>query len=144
MDAQKGLLCEVTRQILYDGNGQPFLSLAPKAPRRPGVQKFAIRKVDLWMYSEDHNPHFVSLMYAVTSNLFRVWDLGIVTTAKMAALAGFIQEGIEDLLRTKPQRFDDALLKQIGEMAITARPVGEDGKASVYNGPLRAGHLMGI
>ena len=101
-------MAEVVREIIYrrredgDGEYEPFLSIKPKVRRDGHKANFAIRLEDLWMYTPDKNPQFDRWMYHVVSKIYDMFNLGIITTQKMAEVATVIEDGIDDLLKAPP------------------------------------------
>lgn len=98
-------MAEVIRKIVYrkvDGEYEPVLSIQPKVQREGHIANFAIRMQDLWMYTPDKNPDFVKWMYQVVMKIYDMFDLGVVTSQRMAEVATVIEDGIDDLLKAPP------------------------------------------
>ena len=101
-------MAEVTREIIYrrlndgDGDYEPFLCIKPKTPRHGHTTNFAIRMEDLWMYTPDKNLNFDKWMYQVVMHIYKHFDLGIVTSQRMAEVATIIEDGIDELLKAPP------------------------------------------
>lgn len=99
-------MAEVTREIVYrqlNGEYEPVLSIQPKVQRKGHQANFAIRLDDLWMYTPDKNPRFDKWMYHVVSAIYRMFNLGIITSQRMAEVATVIEDGIDELLKAPPE-----------------------------------------
>jgi hypothetical protein len=97
------ILAEITREISYDDEDQPIMILRPKVPStnsRP--VSFAIRMSDLWKYSESHNPNFEKYMFHICTQIYMLFNLGVLTSPKLARIAWVIQGGIDDMLGAQP------------------------------------------
>jgi len=118
-------MAEIIREIIYkqvDGEYEPVLSIKPKVQRDGHVANFAIRLDDLWMYAADKNPHFDRWMYHVTGEIYKMFNLGIVTSQKMAEIAGVVEDGIDDLLKAPPEpptgSMQEAFARAVSEAKI--------------------------
>ena len=125
---------EIKRYITYDNaTDDPLLVLEPKTQRDANREvRFAIRIQDAWAYSEDHNPFFEQHMLQVCAQVYELFDLGFLVLSdyrkiqRMSELATVIQEGIEDLLKTPPRKFDGQ--RVVGEARVVyANLDGSDG-----------------
>ncbi len=97
-------MADVKRYLTYDDSDEPLLVLEPTNPRMANRQlRFAIRMADLWQYSEEHNPKFEQFMMQVCASVHELFDLGLVTSRKMADIASIIQEGIDDMVKMPPR-----------------------------------------
>lgn len=99
-------MAEVIREIVYrtvNGEYEPVLSIKPKVERDGHQANFAIRMEDLWQYTPDKNPNFEKWMYFVVSEIYRMFNLGIISSQRMAEVATVIEDGIEDLLKAPPE-----------------------------------------
>jgi len=123
-------MAEVKRQVVYTQNG-PVLQIRAKNERgAPAL--FAIRMQDLWQYTPEKNPNYELWMYRVCEKIHELLDLGVLTTKKMAEIAGVIEDGIEELLAAPPEdpnkaigpsmaeRFEIAGIEQTGDNAMSA------------------------
>lgn len=135
-------MAEVAREIIYH-QGKPVLVVKPKHPRGNPVN-FAIRMEDLWMYTPEKNPRFEPFMMEVCAMLHELFDLGIVTTKKMAEIATVIEDGIEALLAAPPENPKDepgkmrkareeAMLKAAMESAVKNAEVDSDSVRMAVN-----------
>ena len=86
-------------------------------------RKFAVGIKDLWHFSEEHNPIFLQEMHkfcVLALNHLGIADFHVLSkdmkTRYMAKLAQIVQEGIDDVIRMKPQEFEK---KVIGEGKFT-------------------------
>jgi len=120
-------MAEILRSFTYDENEDPVMVLSKKVPpvhnrfrRTPKPPSYAIRQVDAWKFSEEHNELFIDYMFGCCNHLCGIFGLGLVTSQKMASMAAVIQEGIEDLIRMKPITHDSAV---VGEAEITLTPL---------------------
>lgn len=103
-------MAEVVREIVYrkvddgdgDGGYEPVLIIKPKVRSIGQMGNFAIRLNNLWMYTPDKNPNFDRWMYHVVSHIYQRFNLGIMTTQKMAEVATVIEDGIDELLKAPP------------------------------------------
>lgn len=108
-------MAEVIRKIVYrqaNGEYEPVLSIQPKVQREGHQANFAIRMQDLWMYTPDKNPDFDKWMYHVVLQIYEMFDLGIISTQRMAEVATVIEDGIDDLLKAPPDPPAGRSLKQ--------------------------------
>ncbi|MBT3178988.1 MAG: hypothetical protein HOG03_11520 [Desulfobacula sp.] len=99
-------MAEVIRRIAYrtiDDEPEPVLLICPKFPREGHTANFCIRMEDLWMYTPDKNPDFTKWMYNITSLIYYQFNLGVVTSQRMAEVATAIEDGIEELLSATPE-----------------------------------------
>ena len=99
-------MAEVTREIVYrqvNGEYEPVLSIKPKVQREGHKANFAILVQDAWRYTPDKNHDFDKWMYAAVSTIYDMFNLGIMTTQRMAEVATVIEDGIDDLLKTPPE-----------------------------------------
>ena len=95
-------MAEVKRWIAYADDGQPWLFIAPKVnPERYIPTGFA--QGSAWLYSFDHNPDFDKFMWWASENICQRFQLGLITTQKMAEIASVIEEGITELLAAPPR-----------------------------------------
>jgi len=147
---------ELMREIQYDTDGEPMLVLRRKRLfnstiiLQPGTQQvYAIRLNDAWQFSEDHYPamtdcllgfdrsgypvmerrwlQFDQFMFFKTMELCEVFGLGEPTSRRMANIATLIQEGIDDLIKTKPQQ---KAMVSIGEIKLTESDLRGQGSRS--------------
>jgi len=122
------------REFKYDDNGRPVMILRKKQYGRAfssmprAVSSYAIRLEDVWQFSQDHNPNFITHMGNVCTFLCDLFSLGLITPRKMAEIATVIEEGIDDLVKMPPQA-----TKQVctGEIKMTQRSLAGDGEVSV-------------
>ena len=100
-------MAEVIREIIYrqvDGEYEPVLTIKPKVQREGHQANFAIRLDDLWMYTPDKNPRFNQWMYQVVTEIYRLFNLGVVISSqRMAEVATVIEDGIDALLKAPPE-----------------------------------------
>ena len=140
-------MAELERAYSYDENGQPVMVIYKKRPpvktfrlKMPKVEAYIIPLDDVWMFSRDHYPALVRVfygfdqqgnpihgekvltyeqaMYAKCDELCQQFDLGLVTSRKMADIASMIEDGIDELVRMKPQRTEKIV---VGEVNLTLR-----------------------
>lgn len=98
-------MAEVVRSIQYkelDDELQPVLCIEPKVQRTGHKANFAIRIQDLWMYTPDTNKQFDKWMYFVVSSIYDQFNLGVISTQRMAEVATVIEDGITELLNAPP------------------------------------------
>jgi hypothetical protein len=57
---------------------------------------------DLWKYSESHNPSFEKYMFHICTQIYMLFNLGVLTSPKLARIAWVIQDGIDSLLKMSP------------------------------------------
>ena len=106
-------MAEVVREIRHDSSGQPIMILKSKndtlwKPREGALSmhrpkgSFAIRFIDIWKFSEAHNPDFVNTMKFTTVRLHQILDLGTPNMRKLAELAWLIEDGIEEMIKLPP------------------------------------------
>jgi hypothetical protein len=115
-------MSDVVRSLIYDDEGDPVLILSPKIKRSKPV-KFAIPLKDIWMYSEEHNPFYLTAIATVSGTICDMFDIGIPTVQKVSMIADAIQYGIDDLVKMPPQQTEDP--KSIGEGKMTNRITDE-------------------
>lgn len=126
-------MAEIDRAFSYDEKGQPVMVLYRNRPPvttfrlagAPKVEGYVIDLADAWMYSSESYPTLVRVfygydsvgnpmigeeimnfdraMYAKCSELCHQFDLGLITSRKMADIASMIEDGIEELLRMPPK-----------------------------------------
>ena len=115
-------MAEVVRSIKWDDDGKPCLCVQPKInPER--YAPFAVPLDGAWMYSRDHNPDgFARVMQMAVGWMFNHWNLGLVERNKWCAIASFIEDGIDDLLKAPPRDkiVDVAVKQQMQEAMSTA------------------------
>lgn len=94
---------------------------------KPAIEAYAIPLDDAWMFSRDHyNPRalvrvfhglnilgqplhgeanltYDEAMFAKCNELCHQFDLGLITSQKMAEIASLIEDGIDDLVKMPPQ-----------------------------------------
>lgn len=123
-------MAEVTREIIYrqvNGEYEPVLSIKPKIQRDGHYANFAIRLNDLWMYTPDKNPDFDKWMYKVVTEIYRMFNLGIITTQRMAEVATVIEDGIDALLKAPPDppagSMEEAFKKAFAKAEAESREV---------------------
>jgi len=130
-------MAEVTREIVYrkkDGDWEPVLSIKPKTPRDGHHSNFAIRLDDLWMYTPDKNPNFEKWMYEVVMYIYKMFNLGIISSQRMAEVATVIEDGIDGLLKAPPEppagSMELAMKKAMEEKAMLEKKVIMEGISS--------------
>lgn len=99
-------MAEVTREIVYrqvNGEYEPVLSIRPKIQREGHRANFAILVKDAWRYTPDKNRDFDKWMYAAVSTIYDMFNLGVMTSQRMAEVATVIEDGIDDLLKAPPE-----------------------------------------
>lgn len=125
-------MSELDRAYTYDNEGQPVMviykSKAPVTTFRleiPKVEGYVIPLDDAWMFSRDHYPALVPVfygydkqgnamtgdkvltydqaMFAKCEELCHRFDLGLITSRKMAEIASLIEDGIDELVKMPPQ-----------------------------------------
>ena len=98
---------------------------------KPTIEAYAIPLDDAWMFSRDHyNPRalvrvfhgfdvagqpidgeanltYHEAMFAKCNELCHQFDLGLITSRKMAEIASLIEDGIDDLVKMPPQAEKD-------------------------------------
>jgi hypothetical protein len=98
---------------------------------QPTIEAYAIPLDDAWMFSRDHyNPRalvkvfygfdvagqpihgeanltYDEAMFAKCNELCHQFDLGLITSRKMAEIASLIEDGIDDLVKMPPQAEKD-------------------------------------
>lgn len=123
-------MAEVTREIVYrqvDGEYEPVLSIQPKVRRQGHQANFAIRLDDLWRYTPDKNPHFDRCMYQAVSGIYRMFNLGIMTSQRMAEVATVIEDGIDELIKAPPEppagSMEDAFKQAFAKAEAESREV---------------------
>lgn len=107
----------------------------PPAPafrlEKPAIEAYGIPLADAWMFSRDHyNPlalvkvfhsfdsfgrpmhgeahlTYDEAMFAKCNELCHQFDLGLITSQKMAEIASLIEDGIDDLVKMPPQAEKD-------------------------------------
>lgn len=97
--------------------GEPCLFVHRKLD--PDNRKFAVEIRDLWHFSEEHNPIFIQEMHRFCVAALQHLGIGDflvlsnrMKTSIMSQLAQVVQEGIDDVIRMKPEEFER---KVIGE-----------------------------
>jgi len=123
-------MAEIVRSFDYDDNGDPVMILRKKRVASKTFKleydkpvSFAIRMTDVWQYSEEHNPAFRNHMMFICGKIHDLFDLGLVTIQKLSAIAGIIQEGIDDLVKMKPKSYQSV---SVGEATIGHMPLSGD------------------
>lgn len=108
-------MAEVIRRIGYTDDGEPMLFILPKVnPER--YMPTAFNKDNAWLYTPDTNPDFVRFMTWACEDICKRYDLGLLTSAKMASIASVIEEGIDDLKAAPPREKPiDLALRQMRE-----------------------------
>ena len=150
-------MSELARFIDYDEAGEPVLVIHKKQRRplsfaisRDAKDAYRISLDDAWQFSEDHYPApvecllgfrngmpvlekrwmtFERFMFFKTAELCDVLGLGEGTTRRMAEIAAVIEEGLDDLIKCRPQPEERVC---VGEVKIE---VGNDsqGKETYVN-----------
>ena len=148
-------MSELERAFSYDDDGRPVMVIYKRQSpvttfrlKTPKVEGYLIPLDDAWMFARDKYPALVRVfygfdqqgnpihgekvltyeqaMYAKCDELCQQFDLGLVTSRKMADIASMIEDGIDDLVRMKPQRTEKIV---VGEVNLTLRdPKGAEGK----------------
>ena len=95
-------MAEVIRRIGYNDDGEPMLFILPKINPENHIPT-AFFKEGAWLLTPDKNPNFVQFMKWACEDICKRYNLGIITTPKMASIATVIEEGIEDL-KAAPHR----------------------------------------
>ena len=119
-----------------DGNPVMLIYKKPSpAPafrlEKPTIEAYGIPLDDAWMFSRDHyNPRtlvrvfhgfnifgkpihgeanltYDEAMFAKCNELCHQFDLGLITSKKMAEIASLIEDGIDDLVKMPPQAEKD-------------------------------------
>ncbi len=128
-------MAEITREFGYDNNHEPVMILRRKRQVATTYQlekkanpSFAIRLCDIWQYSEEHNPFFKRHVWDICNVIHHLFDLGLVTGSKLAAIATVIQEGIDDLVKMPPQPTEKVTL---GEVRMRQTSLNGDGHVDV-------------
>lgn len=135
-------MSELERAFSYDDEGRPVMVIYKKRPpvktfrlKTPKVEAYIIPLDDVWMFSRDHYPALVRVfygynqqgnaihdetvltyeqaMYAKCDELCQQFDLGLVTSRKMANIAGMIEDGIDELVKMPPQKTEAVSLGQV-------------------------------
>ena len=100
-------MSEVVREIKYrlidEFTYEPVLCIRPKVQRSGHKANFAIRLEDLWLYTPDKNPNFDKWMYLVVGKIYEMFNLGIVSSQRMAEVATVIEDGISELIKAPPE-----------------------------------------
>ncbi len=127
-------MAEITREISYDDEDQPIMILRPKVPSTNGQPvSFVIRMCDLWKYSESHNPSFEKYMFHICTQIYTLFNLGVLTSKKMARIAWVIQDGIDSMLGARPPQRKQEV---VGEIS------GSIGGEKVYTEMTEEGQLL--
>lgn len=138
---------DLTRAFSYDQFNNPVMVIFKKQIKpstafsldKKKVEGYLIDLNDIWMYSRDHYPATVRVfygydakgvpqtgfenltydqaMFAKCEELCHQFDLGVITSRKMAEIASMIEEGIDELVAMPPQREPEKHV--IGEAKIT-------------------------
>jgi len=103
--------------------------------KTPKVEAYIIPLDDIWMFRRDHYPALVRVfygfdqqgkaihgekvltyeqaMYAKCEELCHQFDLGLITSRRMASIASMIEDGIDELLKMSPQKTKPVSLGQV-------------------------------
>lgn len=135
-------MSDLNRAFSYDQNGTPAMVIYKNTPRAKTfrlkinkVEGYVIPLNDAYLFSRDHYPMLCPVfygydssgnaltdekvltydqaMYAKCEELCIQFDLGLVTSQKMAAIATLIEDGITELIGMPPQKTET---KSIGEI----------------------------
>lgn len=107
-------MAEITREISYDNEDQPTMILRPKVSSTNSQPvSFVVRMCDLWKYSESHNPGFEKYMFHVCSQIYTLFNLGVLTSKKLARIAWTIQDGIDDMMSARPPQREKVVVGEI-------------------------------
>lgn len=139
---------DLTRSFSYDQNGSPVMVIYKKMhPKttfslsKKKVEGYVIDINDIWMYSRGHYPANVRCFYGFDAKgqpmvgeefltydqamfkkceeLCHQFDLGLITSKKMAEIASMIEDGIDELLQLPPQKLPEKHV--IGEAKVTMK-----------------------
>lgn len=110
---------------------EPSQAPSFRIEKRPTIEAYAIPLDDAWMFSRDHyNPRalvkvfygynivgqpmhgeanltYDEAMFAKCEELCHQFDLGLITSRKMAEIASLIEDGIDNLVKMPPQAEKD-------------------------------------
>lgn len=117
---KKGITKAFERLIGYDSEGDAVMIIRPTYVRTSSEKaEFAIRQVDAWRYSEEHNPFFEEEMAKLCLAIQNYYNPGIVLSRqsliqRMSVIASVVQEGLDDLIKALPPEEKDG--KVIGEV----------------------------
>jgi len=135
-------MAELERAYSYDEKGQPVMVIYKKRPpvktfrlKIPKVEAYIIPLDDAFMFSHDHYPALVRVfygydqagnamhgekvltydqaMFAKCEELCHQFDLGLITSRKMADIASMIEDGIDELVKMPPQTTEAVVLGQV-------------------------------
>jgi len=135
-------MSELERAFSYNENDQPVMVIYKRQPpvttfrlKTPKVEAYIIPLDDVWMFSRDHYPALVRVfygfdqigraihgekvltyeqaMYAKCEELCYQFDLGLITSRKMAEIASLIENGIDELVKMPPQKTEPVVLGQV-------------------------------
>jgi len=132
-------MAEIIRSFGYDDTtGLPVMMIRKKTPLLKSFQlekktplSFCIPLDDAWRYSQKHNrnggvtfdhlgnvvhmQNFIQVMWDACSMIHNLFDLGELTKPKMAKIASFIEDGLDELVKMPPQ---PKKLVEVGEYEI--------------------------
>lgn len=141
-------MSQLEKAFSWDENGNPVLVIYKLAPvtktfslNRQKVEGYVIDLNDIWMFSRDHYPAEVpcffgfdavglpmtgyktltydQAMFAKCEELCHQFELGVITSSKMADIASMIEEGIDELVSIRPKL--PAEKHSIGEVEVTLK-----------------------
>lgn len=141
-------MSQLEKAFSYDTNGNPVMVIYKAqhvtktfSLERKKVEGYVIDINDIWMFSRDHYPAPVKCflgydakgtpitdyrkltydeaMMAKCAELCHQFNLGLVTSRKMADIASMIEEGIDQLVSMPPQAPPEKHV--VGEAKITMR-----------------------
>lgn len=145
-------MSELKRAFSWDAEGKPVMVIYKEQTQRTTyhakrreIEGYVIDLNDAHLFSRDHYPTIVKCfygfnsagvpivadqqltydeaMFAKCSELCHQFDLGLVTSRKMADIASLIEEGIDELVKMPPHAEREKYA--IGEAKITI--TGNDG-----------------
>lgn len=139
-------MSELAITYSYDDNRQPVIVIYKKQPsvktfrlKTPKVEGYVIPLDDAWMFARDKFPALVRVfygykngvpihgekiltydqaMFAKCEELCHQFDLGLITSRKMADIASMIEDGIDELVKMEPQKTERVV---VGEAKLMFR-----------------------
>lgn len=135
-------MSELEKAYSYDDDGQPVMVIYKKQSpvttfrlKVPKVEGYIIPLDDAWMFARDKYPALVRVfygynqrgnamhgekvltyeqaMYAKCEELCHQFNLGLITSRRMADIASLIEDGIDELIKMPPQKTEAVSLGQV-------------------------------
>lgn len=100
------------RRSIGHVDGESAIIITPKRKRANGKNMFCIMEQDMWRLIE---PQYMLQAAAAVNEYF---DLGLATPQKLAKIAFFLQDGIEECLMLKPEEGKEKRVIAEGKMSV--------------------------